>query len=235
MLFILSLSTVAFAELVGHWTFDSVADLTGNFDDLTLNGAELINGQLDLGVGLWAIAESYAGPEIGPESTLVSWCYVEDLDIRAGSILTLDRIASDSFNGIVYAERQPYQWMAGSSNFSRTDDFDPGFEETEVNVLVQIVITYEDDGSGGAIMTGYRNGVQIGQYTKGSLATWPTEDAEAIFGKRHFNNATNASPGDLDARIEEARIYNGVVPPDQITAVAPGDKLTTMWGAIKTD
>ena len=223
------------AELVGHWTFDSVADSTGNFEDLILEGAELIDGQLDVGVGLWAHAANYTGPDIG-EVTLISLLSMDDISVLAGSALTLDRVLSDQFNGIVFGERVDQQWMNGSNNFVRTDDFPDAFTETETGVMIQIAISHEDDGSGTAIVRGYRNGESLGEYTQGPLATWATGDAEVIFGKRHFNNATNATPGDMDAHIEEAWIYSGVLSADEISGIAatePAGKLTTTWGAIK--
>jgi len=238
VLLILGLSMLAqAASLVGHWTFESgeeLKDLTGNFADLTLKGAEIADGQLDVTTGKWAIASPYAGPEIG-EVTLMSWVSLDDLNVRAGSALTLDRINSDQFNGIIYAERQERRWMNGSSFFSRTEDADPGFEETETGVMIQMAITHEDDG--GNHVRVYRNGELIGDYTMGNLATWPTNDGEVFFGKRHGN--TDSGPGELDAHIEEARVYAGVLTQAEIqglvnlTPVAPRGKLATSWAALK--
>ncbi len=228
-------------ELVGRWTFEKgeeLKDVTGNFPDLELNGAEVKDGALDVSAGLWAVTVGdYGGPDI-EEKTLVSWVTLESLNVTAGSVLTLDRIASDHFDGIVYSERQVHRWMSGSSNFGRTQDADPGFEETDAGELIKMAISYEDGG--GADIKIYRNGELIGDYAMGVLGTWPTGDAEVIFGKRHFNNATNASPGDLDALIEEARIYGIVLSENEIKGLEVGGaavelegKLTTLWGAIK--
>ena len=228
-------------ELVGRWTFEKgeeLEDVTGNFPDLELNGAEVKDGALDVSAGLWAVTVGdYGGPDI-EEKTMVSWAILEDLNVIMGSVLCIDRISSDHFDSIVFAERQVHRWMPGSSNFLRTNDPDPGFEEEDTGELIKMAISYEDDG--GAHVKIYHNGDLIGDYTKGTLGTWPTGDAEVIFGKRHFNNATNASPGDLDALIEEARIYGIVLSEDEIkglevggTAVEAAGKLTTLWGAIK--
>ena len=224
------------ADLVGHWSFDNLSDSTGNFEDLILQGAELSGGQLDVGPGMWAVATNYSGPDIG-EVTLVSVLSMDDLSVLAGSALTLDRILSDQFNGIIFGERVPQQWMNGSNNFSRTDDFPDAFTETETGVMFQVAISHEDDGSGTAIVRGYRNGESLGEYTLGPLATWTAGDAEVFFGTRHGNAATGG-PGNLDAHIEEAWIYSGVLSGDElgnITATEPAGKLTTTWGAMKTD
>jgi hypothetical protein len=209
------LATAQAPTLVGHWTFEpgsELLDLTGNFDNLVLNGATVANGQLDVSVGQWAIASNYTGPSI-ENKTLISWLYLENLDVTAGSALTIDRVSSDHFDGIVYAERQYHRWMSGSSNYIRTQDPVPGFEETEAGQCIVMAITYENVG-GLAHITLYRNGVPIGEYTQGSIGSWPTGDAEVFFGIRH--GSTAGGPGNLDALIEEARIYDDVLSQAQI-------------------
>lgn len=98
VLLLLSLSMTALGQaekadtLVGHWTFEKgieLEDLTGNFADITLMGAKIEDGQLDVDLGKWAIASGYDGPDIG-EKTLVSWAIMDDIDVQKGSILTID-------------------------------------------------------------------------------------------------------------------------------------------------
>ena len=60
--------------------------------------------------------------------------------------------------------------------------------------MIQLAYTYEDTGGGNVQITGYIDGAQIGQYSDNPLATWPSGDAEVIFGKRHGNPAP-AGPG----------------------------------------
>jgi hypothetical protein len=223
----------ALPPLVGDWEFDDLSDSTGNFDDITLKGAALDNGALDVDSGKWAYAGGYTGPDIG-EKTLVSWVSLDDLNVRAGSAITIDRISSDHFDGIIYAERQERRWMAGSSGFQRTDDAVPGYEETEVGELHSIAISYADDG-GTTHVSLYRNGDPIGDYTKGGLSSWQADDAEVFFGLRHGSEA-GGGPGNLDAHIERARIYNGVLAEAEIrevVAVESRGKLATLWGAMK--
>ena len=70
--------------------------------------------------------------------------------------------------------------------------------------MVYLAFTYEIKG-GTYKITGYRNGKSLGSYEKGVISTWPTDDAEAIWGKRHTNGL--GGPGELSAHIEESRIY----------------------------
>jgi hypothetical protein len=245
VLLLLSLSMSAFAQgekaetLVGHWTFEKgseLKDLMGNFADITLNGAKIDNGQLDVDLGKWAIATPYKGPDI-KDKTLVSWASLDNLDVQKGSILTIDRLSDPTFDAIVFGERQNHRWMAGSGWFHRTKDPDPGFEEKKAGELVQMAISYENDG-GTAHVRIYRNAEKIGDYTFGQFEPFNKNDAEAIWGKRH--GGVGGGPGDLDAHIEDSRIYAAVLSqaeikkllPDTLDVQARG-KLATVWGTIK--
>jgi hypothetical protein len=210
-------------ELLGQWTFEigeETDDLVGNFPGLVLKGsAKVEDGQLKLkGSGTnalgWAVTGKDGGKYTGPtitSKTLVAWVRLQQLSARAkaGSVITIDRISSDHFDGIIFAERQPNQWMAGSSYFHRTQDFDSGFMEEETGELIQLVITYEVLEDGVVYITGYRNDEELGFYESTQVSSWQTGDAEIFFGKRH--GSTAGGPGGLTADIEEARIYSGVM------------------------
>ena len=56
----------------------------------------------------------YKGLDI-TDRTLVSWVTMQDIGVTKESILCIDKIGGDHFDSIVYAERQPNQWMLGSS------------------------------------------------------------------------------------------------------------------------
>lgn len=205
-------------DLIGHWTFETgeeLVDLEGNFSDLVLNGASVANGALDVGVNAWANATTYSGPSV-TEKTLLAWARLDDLTQRGGSILTIDKTNVDNFDAIVYAEREPNRWMAGSNNFSRTVNPVPGFAETTSGELVQMAITYAIEGTNTRIKI-YRNGVEIGNYARPGLPTYSASTTEVLFGLRHdFPNG--GLPGNpwVDAKIEEARIYNGVLSQSEI-------------------
>ncbi len=245
-LLLLTLSTPALGQaekadtLVGHWTFEKgveLEDLTGNFADIQLMDATIQDGQLNVDLGKWAIASGYDGPDIG-EKTLISWAIMDDLNVQKGSILTIDRLSDPTFDAIVFGERQNHRWMAGSGWFHRTQDPDPGFEEKKTGELIMMAISYEDDG-GTAHVRIYRNGDKIGDYTFGQFVTFDNDDAEAIWGKRH--GGLGGGPGDLDAHIEDSRIYASVLSQAEIKKLLPNtldvdasDKLATTWAKLKT-
>ena len=215
-------------DLVGRWTFDpgeELVDTIGNFPDLALQGnALVVDGALDVNGGGtsasgWAYtAGNYSGPVIA-DKTLVSWFTLESLEnvVKAGSVITLDKVSADQFDGIIFAERQPNRWMSGSSNFQRTQDWNPGFAEIAVGEPIMMAITYEDLGGGQVQVTGYRNGEEIGSYVSASFVTWPTNDAEVFFGIRH--GGAGGGPGGIDALIDEARIYGSAGSAAQIRAL----------------
>lgn len=209
------------SDLVGHWDFSGsnpLRDLTGNFSDLELkNNAQIQNGALDVSPGTWAQASGYEGAEI-KEKSLVAWVRLDDLDVRAGSVLTLDLTNRDQFDGIIYAEREPRKWMPGSTGFHRTENPEPGFQEVSTGELVMMAITYTNVGGKLKIKI-YRNGQLIGDYTKGNIAVYGS-NAEVLFGTRHTNGQNPVSF--LDAHIEEARIYNGVLTENNVQGLYAG-------------
>lgn len=225
--------------LVGHWTFEKgveLEDLTGNFVDITLMGAEITDGKLNVDPGKWAIASGYDGPDI-EEKTLVSWVMMDDLDVQEGSILTIDRLSDPTFDAIVFGERQPRRWMAGSGWFHRTMDPDPGFEEKKTGVLIMMAISYEND-NGTARVRIYRNGDEIGDYTHGKFVSFANNDAETIWGKRH--GGVGGGPGDLDVHIEDSRIYAAVLSQAEIRKLSPDTlkvdargKVAATWARLK--
>ena len=227
-------------DLIGHWTFENgveLEDLTGHFGDIDLLDADVKDGKLRIGNNEWAMTTGYKGPDIGPDKTLVTWIYLDDLSITRGATLAVNKSSGDTFDAIVYAERQPKRWMAGSSHFRRTQDANPGFEEKETGKLIQLAISYEDDGGNTKIMI-YRNGDVIGDYTMGPIVSWEAGDVEALFGPRALIGGT--AHGWVVARVEDARIYNAVLDEKEINNltvdtldVEARGKLAATWGRLK--
>lgn len=224
-------------NLVGWWRFDSAKEETGNFGDVVLHGATLEDGQLVVSNGKWAHSLEYTGPDI-TEVTLATWVSLDSYAKTNGSALTLDEVSTDQFVAIVWAERVVKQWMPGSSHFRRTNDFPNAVTEPETGDMAFIAITYKNVNNQYEI-TGYRNGESMGSFKRGDLRTWEAGDSEAIWGKRHVNGLSG--PGDLNAHIEESRIYNVALTAAEIetlelqalTPVEPQGKLATQWGALK--
>lgn len=224
-------STASQASLVSTWTFDGaspLADSQGKFGNLELNGATIADGKLTVsGSGTnatgWARAGNYTGPTI-TSKTMVVWASLSGLSDQAtaGSLMTIDRIYSDSFDGLVFSERQNNRWMNGSSGFSRTQDFTPGYAETNTDALFQLAFTYEDKGNGTVAISGYRDGQSIGSYIAGNATSWFANDTEMLFGIRHLVGASHTL-GAIDAVISEARLYDTALSQQEISALKMSD------------
>lgn len=208
--------------LVGHWTFeagDELVDLTGSFADLALHsGAQVTNGKLEIDAGQYALTTNYKGPTIA-DKTLVAWLSLDDLDIQSGAALSMKGICAGEMDAIVYGELESHRWMAGSDYFKRTSPPSPGYAETTTGELIQMVITYAETANGTHIII-YRNGQVIGDYVKGPMFDCLTGNAEVAFGIRH-TWPDGSTAGELDAHIEEARIYCGVLSQADIQRLTP--------------
>ncbi|MBI5331719.1 MAG: PEP-CTERM sorting domain-containing protein [Betaproteobacteria bacterium] len=221
-------SSVASASLIGQWTFEgsnALADTQGNFGNLQLMGnASITGGKLDVnGSGTtatgWARTTGYSGPTI-TDKTLVVWVAMQNLSnvANAGSAMTIDRIGSDQFDGIIYGEQQANRWLPGSSYWWRTQALNPGYTETATNTLVQMAFAYDDLGGGQMSVTGYRNGINIGSYITANATSWSAGDTEILFGIRHA--AGLSGPGAIDALISEARLYNTALSQSEVQGLS---------------
>jgi len=78
------------------------------------------------------------------DKSLVVWVYPGNLTQRGGSLLTLidDR---ERFDAVVFGERSPGKWMAGSAFFHRTPADQSAYppETADDKTLVQIAIAYK--------------------------------------------------------------------------------------------
>ena len=95
------------------------------------------------------------------DKTLVSWVTLTDTNTRSGSILTIQR--GPWFDGIIWAERAPGKWMAGSNAFHRTEKEQQHnrVEQADAETTVQLAIVYRGD-----TITIYRNGEVYTSYMK---------------------------------------------------------------------
>lgn len=225
------------SALVGQWTFEngSLADSTGNFGNLELKGtASIINGALDVnGSGNtptgWArtpgtfSAGGGGGVAIGSK-TLVSWVTLESLSATAsaGSVMTLDGVTGDLFDGIVFAEQETNRWMNGSNGFSRSPGGQftgSGAVESSTGNLIQMAITYQDIGGGNVEIKGYRDGVLMNSYTSANFASWGANEQEVIFGARRYYIDIDNATGAVDALIHEARLYDTALTQSEIQSL----------------
>ena len=197
-----------------HWDFgngwkDSILGIAGH----PKSGAKIENGVLVVRKGGYVVTDPI--PLMINEKTLEAWVKLDNLDQRAGGVMTLQTPNGVIFDSIVYAEKRERHWMSGSNGFRRTKSFDGSDEKQAHGEFVHLAITYRGDGT----VTGYRNGQPYGKSYKTGRSTFPKNKSVLSFGVRHLP----ANPSRmLHAQIREARFYDWALKPDEVLAAFGG-------------
>ena len=203
------------ADLVHQWKFNGYAtDAVGLAHGMLGGGASIVGDRLSLD-GIDGQVLTRPLDTTLTEKTLISWVSLNDLNQPGGGSALSVQIGGGAggagFDGIVYGERVPGQWMNGSNNWFRTVPDNGGIAETVMEPdEVMMAITYAADNS----ITIFRNGVEYASAanaSQGELNTYEGGMADAIFGRRH-----DGAGNPLNAFINEARIYNEVLSPTAI-------------------
>jgi len=150
------------------------------------------------------------------DKTLVAWVCLADLTQRAGSVLTLQE--KEAFDAIVFAERVPSVWMAGSDFFRRTQGEDGqaacSRETAGPGVAVPVAVAYQ-----GNAVTLYRDGRPYAAYTVGQPQPFGP-DAFVLIGLRYLGQMGEI--GFLQGTVQEARIYDVALSAAEVAALTPG-------------
>ena len=210
---------------IARWAFDADGrDDLGGLLATPRNGARIANGRLIVD-GKTAFAETTPLARDLSAKTLEAWVALPTLDQGGGGVIGVQAATGHAFDSIVFAERTPRRWVAGSEGFVRTRDLDASDESAKPGELVHVATTYAADGR----ITVYRNGRQYGPSylptgTNGP-ATFKAKDARVIFGLRH----TGGGKPFLTGEIEEARLYDRALSPDEVRASFRGgvDRVST--------
>jgi hypothetical protein len=199
-----------------RWTFETNAqDSVGSLHARLEGGARIINGRLALdGKEAFAITEPLKLPL--REKTLEAWVGLATLEQGGGGIVTVEADDGRNFDGIVFAERQPRRWVAGSEFYRRTHDLELATDETTApGQLIHIALVYHRDHT----VALFRNGQPYGepyQWTSefGAFDTFPAGSTRVLFGKRHTGGGKAMFAGE----IEEARLYDRALNGREIAA-----------------
>jgi hypothetical protein len=200
-----------FPRPVHQWTFNdgAASDSVGKAHGTLSGGASIQDGRLMLDGSEQAVMRTAPIALDIHEKTLVSWVRLDGLDQRGGSVLTLQSDDGRVFDAIVFGERTPRQWMAGSDYFKRSPENNSGKTESDAGQTVMLAIAYN---SKGAIVI-YRDGEPYASYRADSLPRFAKGSAHALFGQRH----TGALGGDrISGAIDEARIYAAALTAAQV-------------------
>lgn len=149
------------------------------------------------------------------DKTLVAWVCLADTAQRGGSAVTL--MEGEDFDSIVFGERVPGRWMAGSDFFRRTQGEQEqqanAAETADVKTVVQIAAVWAGDR-----VAIYRNGQLYASYLIDKPRTFGSDTA-VLLGLRYLGGM--GAIGFLRGAIDEARIYDRALEPETIAALRP--------------
>ena len=204
---------------IAAWNFESAAtDNSVPHPPKLQGGAEITPQGLQLN-GTSGFASTGAFDSELREKTLEVWVRLNNPEQRGGAAISVQSLDGLVFDAIVFGERDPRQWVAGSDNFSRTQGFSAPPEDEKAAKSVHFSITYAADGT----ITGYRDGKPYGSpYRANGLATFSAGKWQVLFGLRHSPPA----PGKLlSGFLERAQLYDRALTADEV-ALSSGRHVT---------
>jgi Protein of unknown function (DUF1553)/Protein of unknown function (DUF1549)/Concanavalin A-like lectin/glucanases superfamily/Planctomycete cytochrome C len=164
------------------------------------------------GDGDFAVSDSLPFPL--KEKTLEVWLRMPDLNQGGGAAISVETNDGNRFDAIVFAEREPKMWMAGSNGFVRTQPFGGTAEDSSAEHPLHVAITYLTDGQ----IIAYRNGQPYGQSYRTAAATEFAKDSSRIlFGLRHSPPGGNKF---LKAKILRAQVYDRALTANEVAVSA---------------
>ncbi len=199
---------------ISRWEFDTdLRDTIGSLHGTAFGQARVEGGRLLLD-GKDSYVATAPLPKDLSARTLEVWLLLANLEQRGGGAMTVQSSTGAIFDAVVFGEKEPGKWMAGSNGFTRWQSLN-GLPETEAaRSIVQVVLVFGSDRT----ITAYRNGRRYGSpYTAASLATYEAGKSQVLFGLRH------SPPGGdrfLAAEIDRAALYDRALTPDEIAALA---------------
>ncbi|GAB5443175.1 MAG: hypothetical protein Fues2KO_35240 [Fuerstiella sp.] len=196
---------------IARWEFEgNLQDVIGEAHATRHSKAQVNEGRLLLDHGT-----GYARTDPVPfdlhEKTLEAWVQLDNLDQRAGAAICVHS-TTNQFDAIVFAEREPRKWMAGSDFFRRTKNLDAPTEELAHEQFVHVAISYHADGT----IACFRNGQPYGMpYHGGDVQDFKAGEWFVQFGLR---TGGPAAARQLQAQVEAAQLYDVALTAEQVQA-----------------
>ena len=194
---------------LARWKFDGAE--SGAMPGTVQGKAVIQDGRLQL-PGEGAFFKTAPLPHDLREKTLEAWVSLASLDQGGGAAISLQNQDGSVFDAIVFGERQPGQWTAGSNGFARTKEIGAPAEDSPPGSLIHLAIAYRADGS----IAMFRNGKLYGQpYTPDApLQTFRAGDAHVVLGLRH----TGGGRPWLKGSVQQAALYDRALDEGEIAA-----------------
>ena len=199
---------------VAAWNFETaLVDLKGKVV-LTLEGGAKLTPEGLKFAGATALARSTPLDLTLTSKTIEVWVHLDNLSQRGGGAMSIASRDGLVFDAIVYGEREPQRWMAGSEGFSRYQSVSGPAEKDAIARPVHVAITYGPDGTTRV----YRDGVPYGNaYRAAQPAASGPGEAVILFGQRHTPAGGNRG---ISGTLLRARLYDRALEPGEIAASA---------------
>lgn len=207
-----------------RWSFsggieDSAGDLAGQMT----GGARVEAGRLVLDGRDGQFRTPPLGRDLA-EFTLETWLTLDDLAQQGVGAVTIENEAGTEFDSLVFGERQPRRWMAGSEFHRRSRDLEAPDEIAGPGERVHMAMACRADGR----VTLFRNGRVLGSSYRVGDGARPVRGADSriLIGRRH----SAASGGFLKGAIDEVRVYARALDDNEVARsyeAGPGAKLPT--------
>ncbi|MCA9246969.1 MAG: DUF1553 domain-containing protein [Planctomycetales bacterium] len=194
---------------IARWDFEAdLSDSLGPLDGRAFGGAQIHNGALIVDGQGYVVTAKLDRPLT--EKTLEVWVELSTLDQRGGGAMSIQTPDGAVFDSIVFAEKHPRQWLAGSDFFRRTQPFQAPSELAASQHPVHIAFCYDSDGT----IRGYRDGQLYGTpYRSPGPVEFESGKAEVVFGMRHGPPGGNKM---LFGRILHAQLYDRALSSDEV-------------------
>lgn len=197
-----------------RWDFVASADSAPAIDDVELLGGAAFSAEGLVLNSQDAYAQTKPLPFAIREKTLEARMSLANLTQRGGAAISLQTPGGDQFDAIVFGERQPGHWMAGSESFQRTRELGGTKETSAAGEFVHIAITYAANGD----ITCYRNGIVYGKpYNAGPPLPFDAGQSQIVFGLRH---APVGAGKLLSGIVRDAAIYDRALTAEEVAATA---------------
>ncbi|MBL8897133.1 MAG: DUF1553 domain-containing protein [Planctomycetes bacterium] len=184
------------------WSFEGETHAASGALHAELHGgARLLDGALVLDGQSGYAASAPLEVDLG-EKTLMAWVQLDQLTQRGGGVISVQTLDGERFDAIVFGEREPQRWLAGSDTFSRTQAFGGAEEQDARERAVHLAITYAADGT----ITAYRDGERYGEpYRSRGPFRFLAGQSQVLFGLRH---GTPSGDRVLQGRIHHAALFD---------------------------
>jgi hypothetical protein len=204
----------AIPQPVGRWEFArGLRDTVGTLHATAVGGVQLGPSGLTL-AGMTDFAATVPLTRNIRSRTLAAVVQLADLTQRGGAAISLQTLDGGTFDAIVFGERQPGHWMAGSEGFRRTQPFQGERETAAAGEPVHVAVVYAEDGT----ITAYRNGRPYGKpYKSSGPQAFAAGKAQVVFGVRH----TPAQAGRMLAgAVLQAELFDRPLSASEVAALA---------------